>query len=153
MRGYAQAYERFRVAAGTHDPEPAFFALFEALDWAYALDDVIRLIWVPAGKPLNFEWRDLVQDGEIMSGVRFIRNVVQHQWADAIRWDGERWVWRAATELPSGGDQRLRPVYEELMEGRLVEDTLLTVSNVVGFVGHLLDPRGTPMPTAAFKTS
>jgi hypothetical protein len=33
IRGYHGALNRFNTAAGQRDPDPAFFALFEALNW------------------------------------------------------------------------------------------------------------------------
>src|ERR1700735_1891342 len=89
--GYARAYERFEIAEGNNDPVAAFFALFEAWNWAHAVDDIIARAWSPRGKVLGYDWRTdpaISGAGEvlanIMSGLRYVRNRVHHQWADAL---------------------------------------------------------------------
>jgi hypothetical protein len=93
-----QAFVRYEQAALEKDSEDAFHALFECLAWAVSLDE--RL-----GFPDQPELR----------GLRFVRNRVHHQWADAL-WLDERgesfplrippvyyeWRWREVEDLPSG---------------------------------------------------
>jgi hypothetical protein len=55
VRGYAHAQERYARAAEVAGPEPAYFALFEALTWAVAVDDVVAEIWRPAGAPRGLQ--------------------------------------------------------------------------------------------------
>lgn len=106
VRGSDHALGRFQAAAMERDPEPGFFALFEALNWATAIDDLIAEIWRPAGTREGFDWRAKVEGADVLDGVRYARNRVQHQWADALRLEeGARlparlpslffsWIWR-----------------------------------------------------------
>lgn len=162
IHGYVGAAGRFHAAADGRDPDAAFFALFEALNWAVAVDDVLGEIWRPAGTREGYDWRARVPNGEVMDGVRYVRNLVHHHWADAVRVeDGGAtfpmrfpvrffsWVWRAADELPpptSRWDKLRRSSYESLLAGRNAETTLASLAEVFSFVGRLLDPlRATPV--------
>jgi hypothetical protein len=58
--GYDQALTRLERAAKGKEPAPAFIALFEALNWVVALDERAREHWTPEGKPLGYDWRDIV---------------------------------------------------------------------------------------------
>lgn len=87
FEGYAAATRRFYNAAELRDATEAFIPLFEALNWAVALDDRAAKHWTPEGKPLGFAWRERVRDAETMQGVRFVRNSVHHQWSDALELD------------------------------------------------------------------
>jgi hypothetical protein len=40
IRGYAAAVKRFESAVRNEEPDPSFFALFESLNWAVALEAV-----------------------------------------------------------------------------------------------------------------
>jgi hypothetical protein len=44
VRGYGQALSRFQSGDMDRDPEPAFYALFEALNWATATDEFVAEI-------------------------------------------------------------------------------------------------------------
>jgi hypothetical protein len=58
--GYAQAYARWKAAELANDKVAAFYALFETLEWAHAIDEVIARIWRPRGPvedELWWEWR------------------------------------------------------------------------------------------------
>lgn len=89
LSGYAHALERLTRAAKEHDGRGAFRGIFEALNWAVALDARIKDEWAPEGKPLGWQWRDRVAEARAMAGVRFVRNRVHHQWAQAlVRDDG-----------------------------------------------------------------
>src|SRR5450755_3053386 len=67
------------------DPIAAYNALFEALNWAVAMDDRVGKHWAPDGKPLDWAWRERLGRGvEVMGGVRYARNRVHHQWSDAM---------------------------------------------------------------------
>lgn len=77
---------------------------------------------------------------ESMGGVRFVRNSVHHQWADAFRVDSAgrtypktypgayfEWVWRPADELPAPGQKPRKGdehIYRLQMEGRPVRVAL-----------------------------
>ena len=51
--GYHQALTRLEAAGTWDEPAPAFIALFEALNWAVALDDRAGEHWAPEGKTLR----------------------------------------------------------------------------------------------------
>jgi hypothetical protein len=163
--GFAQAYERFQGGQSTGDAEPTFHALFEALNWAHAIDDFVAQVWRPEG-PVEedpwWEWRRhpslCIGDelASIMLGLRYARNRVHHQWADAlVAEDGAKlpftlprvlmtWVWRPIDELPTPPkgweDDHGRAAYAEALAGCAAEDALVTMSKTFEFVGSLLDP-------------
>lgn len=72
--GYRGAFERLaevvRNPASTADQ--AFIPLFEALNWAASID----LFFHDTGKPVG---------DDLLTGVRFARNRVHHQWAKALK--------------------------------------------------------------------
>ena len=43
--GFQLARKRFSEGVRQPEPNPGFLALFESLNWAIALDDLIREIW------------------------------------------------------------------------------------------------------------
>jgi hypothetical protein len=66
--GYRAAVARFTEAVDRRDPpEETYLPLFEALNWAVSLDDRLK-------RP----------DVEVAKGLRWVRNLVHHQWADAL---------------------------------------------------------------------
>src|SRR4051794_27590539 len=85
LRGYHRALLRFQRDGQSDDSESALHSLFEALEWAVALDEVIAEIWRPAGSREGFDWRSRVTGAEVLDAVRYVRNRVHHQWADALR--------------------------------------------------------------------
>jgi hypothetical protein len=160
--GFAYAYERFQEGQAAGDAEATFRALFEALNWAVAIDDLIALTWSPRGKVEGYAWRNdgALGGGEtlarVMDGLRYARNRVHHQWADAlIATPGARlpftlprvlstWAWRPVDELPTPPkgreDERGRAAYERELAGCATEEALVTMSEAFEFVGSLLDP-------------
>jgi hypothetical protein len=160
--GYAQAYERFRAAMAMHDPDAVFFALFEALDWAHAVDDLIALTWSPRGKVEGYGWRSdpAIGGGDelsnIMSGLRYARNRVHHQWADALVMEGgltfpvtfpvtfSAFVWRPACDLPTPPDEGReapgRTAYATALAGHRADSALEEMGRAFTFIGQLLDP-------------
>src|SRR5665811_2098217 len=84
LEGYENAVSRFSDASKSRDPGRVFAPLFEALNWAVALDDQARKHWAPEGIALGWAWRSRVEGGEFVSAVRCARNRVHHQWADAL---------------------------------------------------------------------
>jgi hypothetical protein len=88
--GFAEAYGRFQAAQAVGDAEATFRALFEALNWAHAIDDLIALTWSPRGKVEGYGWRGdpALGGGEtlasVMDGLRYARNRAHHQWAEAV---------------------------------------------------------------------
>jgi hypothetical protein len=133
IRGFAAAKARYDYAAELPGPEAAYFALFESLNWAVAIDDVVAEIWRPDGERQGWKWRRRVESAEVLIGVRLARNLVHHHWAQALRFEivggRSRWVWPPATTLPPPvrRDERAVPYYENLMAGERVADTMHSV--------------------------
>jgi hypothetical protein len=89
FNGYVDALARFDTAIRTTDPAATFVPLFEALNWAVALDQRTRDHFVPDGKPIGYGWPARIGHGaEIIGGVRFARNSIHHQWSDALDFRG-----------------------------------------------------------------
>jgi hypothetical protein len=136
--GFRRAVERLEtaVALGTEDASETFIPLFEALNWAYA------------GK-LETSLKRGTPSAEVARGVRFARNRVGHQWADAIELldtptasgpvvkgrSGARpptvvksWCWRSVAELPNapkGHEDRVgQRLYTVQLAGKPVLDAL-----------------------------
>lgn len=148
IRGYKQAQARYAEVAGRHDAsEATYFALFEALNWAVAVEDVIREVWWPHGKRLGWKWRDEVPGAEVMQGIRMARNLLHHHWASAPRIDfvngRHGWSWPQADALPpttTKGDAEAVPIYSAMLAGVSVADTLHSVGAVFAQVGQFVDP-------------
>ena len=156
--GYAQAFTRFHAAAVGRDAAAAFIPLFEALNWAAALDWRIGAHWTPdGGEPLRDEWPDRLGNADLMYGVRFVRNSIHHQWSDALGVDqGARfpirfptaffeWVWRPTSELPSAEpgrkqDDRGETVYGARLEGERARHTLEELGGVFEKMRGFLEP-------------
>jgi hypothetical protein len=157
LDGYTDAAARFDAAVKGRDPQMTYTAVFEALNWAVALDERIGTHWLPDGEPLGWKWRQRLGYGaDIMGGVRFARNSVHHQWSDALRLDAGRsslpssfpvpfheWIWRPADELPEP-DQKPHPdnerIYRQQMEGRPVRVCLDVLNGAFFTLGRLLEP-------------
>jgi hypothetical protein len=171
--GFHQAYGRFQVAERDGDAQAAFYALFEGLNWVHAADDAIARTWRPRGAVEEEPWYGWRADPSLgrdpslvlaLDGLRYARNRVHHQWADAIvtergltfplRFDAtlSNWVWRPVDDLPTpsnaGREAHRRRAYVAALEGRNVGDALAQIAPVLGFIGVLLDPpsarRGPP---------
>jgi hypothetical protein len=158
LRGYARAFARFQVAAeDDEDVLSATFApLFEALNWAVVLEDRIRLIWAPEGTSLGWAWRERIRGAEAMGGIRWVRNVVHHQWVDALtvvdantagfrRYPvrDHEWVWRDVSALPLADVKKKDPsgesMYHRLLEGHTAEFTLTVLGEAFDEVWRLLE--------------
>jgi hypothetical protein len=140
-RGFASAWHRFmedgRLAA---DPVDAFIPLFDTLNWATTLDERIATDLGTAGNP-DWSWRDKYMDGAVVRGVRFARNRVHHQWADALYLDPEgaalpmvlpaglfEWRWRRS--LPPGANNQGEPQYQKLLAEAPARMTLMDIHKV-----------------------
>lgn len=165
--GYDQALTRLETAAKGREPAPAFIALFEALNWAVALDERAGKHWAPEGKTLGFGWRARARGAHLMRAVRFARNNVHHQWSDALELDERgltppitppvvwfEWCWRSLSDLPP------RPVktkpkekewqaeeeaeYREKLEGEPARVTLHELGEAFYLLRLLLEPGSIP---------
>jgi hypothetical protein len=165
--GYDQSLTRLETAVKGKDPAPAFIALFEALNWAVALDDRAGEHMAPEGKPLGFGWRDRVRGAHLMRAVRFARNSVHHQWSDALALDEGgltfpmtfpavffEWRWCALDRLPTrpsikGEAGKLRQAeeeaeYAEHLEGKTARTTLHELGGAFFFLRQVLEPATIP---------
>jgi hypothetical protein len=154
FNGYADALSRFDAAAESDDPGKAFVPLFEALNWAVALDQRTAAHFVPDGKPAGYSWPTRIGYGAlVMPGVRFVRNSVHHQWSDALELRGgafPEWVWRTAEDLPAldiklnAKNRRIyeenKQIYREHMEGRKARTALDALGGAFLFLKDLLEP-------------
>jgi hypothetical protein len=66
--GYTEALNRLEAASGGHNPAATYVPLFEALNWAHALDERVAAHWVPNGKAVGFGWRDRIPNAESWPG-------------------------------------------------------------------------------------
>jgi hypothetical protein len=158
FEGYAAATARFHHAAELRDATAAFIPLFEALNWAVALDDRAAKHWTPEGTPLGLAWRERVRDAEAMQGVRFVRNSVHHQWSDALELDETgrayprrypvtyfEWRWRAFSELPKP-DKKSKfwdseaESYQAMLAGQPARHALQKLASAFHFLRQVLEP-------------
>jgi hypothetical protein len=167
LLGFRASLDRFTDATRHDDPVRAFHPLFEALNWEVALDDRCTDHWVPDGlPPVGRNWpARLANEADTVAvrGVRYARNRVHHQWADAVvlsagpgrsprRWPprNSEWVWRDLRELPPPPQNRPdatgRAAYETLLAGHQVEFTLVTLAEIYETMAMLLEP---PAPASA----
>ncbi len=154
--GYTGALDRFETASKNRDPVATYTALFEALNWATAVDDRAEQDLALWKKRHKYEWRTRVHDAEVMGGVRFVRNSVHHDWSDAVQMDERgrsfpmtfpvvffEWVWRPADDLPAPG-QKQHPdgarFYREQMQGRPVRHSLHALRQVFRTLHVMLEP-------------
>jgi hypothetical protein len=148
--GYVDALNRFDAAVNTADPVKTYVPLFEALNWAYVLDDRTARYFAPdgKGKPLGWGWRKRIPNADIMDGVRFARNSVQHKWSDALRLENRggisfEWVWRSADELPvldRAPYARGAQCYREQMQGQAAGVCLDVLGGVFFTLKGMLEP-------------
>ena len=131
LEGLRRAIGRFREAATpTAHPLDTFIPLFEALNWIAMIDDRLG---------------ESDDDSPALKGIRFARNVVHHQWADALQFEPgaelgvlmlcvsplgmpSRWVWRREADLPrsrTGRDGREEFIHH--LEGHDADVTHVTV--------------------------
>lgn len=153
VRGYAAAVARFRSAVAGHDAIAAYHPLFEALNWAASLDFRIAELRAPDAKPRGKDWYMREGGAEAVPGLRWVRNTVHHDWANALRLDTEgrryprryptryfEWVWRDIADLPPNDRNTGKDVYSELLAGRPAEFTLQILLEVFGFVADCVEP-------------
>jgi hypothetical protein len=165
--GYTESLNRLEAASAFRDPVATYVPLFEALNWAQALDERVRAHWVPNGKPAGFSWRNRILHGDLMGGVSFVRNSVHHDWSEAVvlRDHGVsfpltfpmsftsgtgkpwQWYWRDADELPVPSKKQFADnelVYRTQMQGREVKHVLDVLGGVFFTLKELLEPHTIP---------
>lgn len=152
--GYRSALERFAQAAGQKDPGVAFQPLFEALSWVHSIDDRLRQLWAPEGRALGEAWIDRAGGGaKAVLGLRWVRNIVHHQWADALVVDpgGRRypkrypvryfeWVWRETDDLPKTNKTNGKDEYERYLAGLPADVSLNVLAETFADVADLIAP-------------
>jgi hypothetical protein len=134
VRGYGEAHDRFRAASQQpHSPDELFIPLFEALNWAALLEEDQR-----------------PHTHQLLRAIRFGRNALVHDWADAVEgrdvptphiatgrgprppavvWD---WFWRDRQDFPKPKrtgkkprkDQAGEAAYDAELSGKPVRDAL-----------------------------
>ena len=131
-RGYVGACARFQAAEDARqDVRETFYPMFEALNWAVSLEDQMREL----KQPLT---------GNLVRGIRCVRNRVHHQWAAAvvpkevltalIPFTFPRWFWKPLDRLPKPPARHHRSkddwAYVSELEGKYVRDTLRALQDV-----------------------
>ena len=164
VAGLRQALDRL-VEAGHQqdDPTKTYIPLFEALNWLVALSERFGADWTPDGERLKKDWPKRARHSDVILGLLWVRNVVHHQWADALRLDPaghplhpsdglypsedlypgleHAWVWRPAQELPSRRrDKAKRAAYVGHLEGRAAVETLRAGLESCELVALLIEP-------------
>src|SRR5437870_4591481 len=124
IEGYEHAMRRFLDVRNSRDAVATFLPLFEALNWAVAIDSRFEEAW--RGDPLYREgewWSDGYINGDTVKGLRFARNRVHHQWAEALQMTSGasfpltfpmtcmEWRWRI--ELPAGDSDQFKGDYDQ----------------------------------------
>ena len=165
--GYTEALNRLQEASLRRDPVATYVPLFEALNWATALDERVRAHWTPDGTPVGYDWRKRILHADLMDGVSFVRNSVHHDWSEAVvlRDHGVtfplsfpmsftsgtgkpwQWYWRDADELPPPSKKQRadsEQVYRDQMQGREVQHLLDVLGGVFFTLKELLEPHTIP---------
>ena len=145
LNGYSQADQRFKSARLGRDQAATFLPLFEALNWAVALDDFVAEHWHPGGEPRGLGWRDWLDEegAAVVQGMRFVRNRVHHQWAKAVRFDSRgfqfpmelplvfhEWCWLPSQSLPTSSNTRGIEQYGAHFTNRPVRLSLTALGRV-----------------------
>jgi hypothetical protein len=116
------------------DPADAFIAIFDALNWAVAIHDRLD-------HELGDDWDVNDPDGDVVEGFRYARNIVHHEWLDALYMtDGFvlpsplpvgffEWRWIPTLE---GSKHRGRQEYHDRLADQPVRFTLATLADVHG---------------------
>jgi hypothetical protein len=138
MDGFTAARDRFVSQHDRESLEETFPPLFEALNWATAIDLRITQRW-RADPPFRGHWPGWYTGGAVLLGTRYARNCVHHQWADAVDMafsgsaaersaSGFVWRWLTSAQLPPGRDDKFRDRYDADLAGHVVTDTLQRLS-------------------------
>jgi hypothetical protein len=130
VEGYGRALSRFRAASEQEDKSAleTFLPLFEALNWAVAIQDYLR----ERGEPLDHH--------PLVRALRFARNRVHHAWAAAlevrdVEVSASRgplvvtgmtfdWFWIETERLPLGGNRTGETEYDAHLAGKTARAAL-----------------------------
>ena len=139
--GYHGAVLRLE-AVGIGDADEAFVPLFEALNWAAAIDWRVSEDFAPDGLDLmpRKAWERRVSTDSTIFGLRFARNVVHHDWTQAVEWTADGWRWRPGADLAS--ERKGLNNYQRELAGKLVLPTLQSLDRTLSLVAFLLDSSG-----------
>ncbi len=136
--GFEEAAQRFYVASKGTDPDLAFRPLFEALNWSVSVDDRLQAIWEARRTNPAKWWSDGFIHGDDVKGMRYARNRVHHQWADALFSSSgfafpitfplvfQEWRWRLT--LPPGRNDEFLAEYGAHLAGAPARLTLGNLS-------------------------
>ncbi len=139
LEGFAQASQRFYDVMREREAR-TFWPLFEALAWTYSIDQRLQAAWKASGHADL--WYDGFMHGDVAKGVRYARNRVHHQWADAL-WLSEGaafpmqfpmgfYEWRWRPDLPSGRHDEFKPEYDDRVAASPARVTLGELSDCFG---------------------
>jgi hypothetical protein len=142
VEGYRRALARFTASADRRDePRERFIPLFETLHWAVAI--------------MNYSGDESPElDDDLLRGLRFARNRVHHQLAEAIeprdvpfasvvtnRRGGSRiiapptvlaWFWKPPDQLPAGRkDRKGEEAYRLHLADKRVEEALAHLDSLL----------------------
>jgi hypothetical protein len=133
ISGYERAAQRFYDVMNNGAPAQTFIPLFEALGWAYSIDDRFQAAWEREDHADKL-WYDGFKHGDVVKGFRFARNRVHHQWAEALHTTSGASLpralpfalmeWRWNSELPPGWNDRFKSEYEDRLADSPVRVTL-----------------------------
>lgn len=150
--GLNRAIERFEQARFSESHQPIFASLFEFLNWTASIDE-----WLGEHRT---DWAAARSRSDTLLGVRYARNRVQHQWADAMKLDGSggqfpltfpitfyEWRWREESELPPPPREHENPKGEAAYEATLAGEPIrLTIQPLIGLFAPYLGVDLGPAP-------
>lgn len=98
-RGFTRSYDRLHAAMAAQDDDETFYTLFETLSW---LDSLLLR------RDAGFRKEGVGEAGEVMSGLRYVRGRVHHQWLRAVELRTDV----VHPPVPLGLDTRTRRIVE-----------------------------------------
>jgi hypothetical protein len=114
--------------------------IFEALNWAAALDERLAADFAGGSNKKNWAWRKRFEGGETVAGFRFARNRAHHDWAEVLYVTEGAFLpaylpmplfeWRWLPELPGGGNRSGEEAYAEHLADVPARFTLETLQDV-----------------------
>ena len=134
LRAYARVEQALEQAAPVHHPleaeSRAWEGLFEALNWADSIDQLMK--YGEAERGANPKWLDSADATTqgVALAVQCVRNVVHHQWWAALsmridmKEDGQHnsWIW---FDLPANGSSKKgKKAYKAHLRGQPVIEAL-----------------------------